>query len=105
MTSVPVMSLGMRSGVNWMREKERESVRAIVEMSSVFARPGTPTTTACPRQKIAMRPRPGRQHLVDDLVLPDDDLVDLEELAEREHILDLAAIDLEDLVAHAQPGL
>ncbi len=54
MTSVPVMSAGMRSGVNWMRLKCRLRVRAIVEMSSVLARPGTPTTTAWPRQKMAM---------------------------------------------------
>ncbi len=43
MTSVPVMSEGIRSGVNWMREKLRDSVLASVLMSSVFARPGTPS--------------------------------------------------------------
>ncbi len=42
-TSVPVMSDGMRSGVNWMRLKERSRASATVEMRSVFASPGTPT--------------------------------------------------------------
>ena len=46
MTSVPVMSLGIRSGVNWMRLKESWSVLARVEMSSVLARPGTPMSSA-----------------------------------------------------------
>ena len=45
-TSVPVMSLGIRSGVNWMRLKPRCSVCASVEMMSVLARPGTPTSSA-----------------------------------------------------------
>ncbi len=54
MTSVPVMSLGMRSGVNWMRLKPSCSACASVEMSSVFARPGTPTSSAWLRVKMAM---------------------------------------------------
>ena len=44
-TSVPVMSLGIRSGVNWMRLNLRSSTRARLEMSSVFASPGTPTSS------------------------------------------------------------
>src|ERR1700738_344146 len=54
-TSVPVMSEGIRSGVNWMRLKLRESASASVEMSSVLARPGTPTNRQCPRAKSATR--------------------------------------------------
>ncbi len=53
-TSVPVMSLGMRSGVNWTRLNESCSVFASVEMSSVFAKPGTPTSSAWLRVKIAI---------------------------------------------------
>ena len=41
-TSVPVMSDGMRSGVNWILENSRLSVFARVETSRVFASPGTP---------------------------------------------------------------
>src|SRR5229473_2098001 len=53
-TSVPVMSLGIRSGVNWMRLKVSDSASAKVEMSSVLASPGTPTKRQCPREKSAM---------------------------------------------------
>src|SRR6185295_668333 len=49
--SVPVMSLGIRSGVNWMRENLRSSTLAIVRMRSVFARPGTPTIRLLPPTK------------------------------------------------------
>jgi hypothetical protein len=52
MTSVPVMSAGIRSGVNWMRLKLRLSVRLSVEISRVFASPGTPTSRQWPRAKI-----------------------------------------------------
>ena len=48
MMSVPVMSDGIRSGVNWMRENFRSSTRAIVWISSVLARPGTPTIRLLP---------------------------------------------------------
>ena len=48
MMSVPVMSDGIRSGVNWMRENFRSSTSAIVRMSSVLARPGTPTMRLLP---------------------------------------------------------
>ena len=48
-TSVPVMSAGMRSGVNWMRLKVRFSARLSVLIMSVLARPGTPSSRQCPR--------------------------------------------------------
>src|SRR5579864_3386000 len=48
MMSVPVMSDGIRSGVNWMRVNFRSSTWASVAMSSVFARPGTPTIKLLP---------------------------------------------------------
>ena len=54
MMSVPVMSAGIRSGVNWMRLKLRSSVFATELTSSVFARPGTPIRRACPRENRAM---------------------------------------------------
>ena len=46
--SVPVMSEGMRSGVNWMRENFRSRTWAMVWMSSVLARPGTPMSRLLP---------------------------------------------------------
>ena len=52
MISVPVMSEGMRSGVNWIRLKVRWSVSARLEISRVFAKPGTPTSSAWLRVKI-----------------------------------------------------
>jgi hypothetical protein len=51
MMSVPVMSLGIKSGVNWMRENLRSSTCAIVWMSSVLANPGTPTIRLLPPVK------------------------------------------------------
>ena len=48
MMSVPVMSEGIRSGVNWMRENFRSSTRAMVWINSVFARPGTPMIRLLP---------------------------------------------------------
>src|SRR2546422_3138782 len=48
MMSVPVMSDGIKSGVNWMRLNFRSSTCASVAMSSVFARPGTPTMRLLP---------------------------------------------------------
>src|ERR1035437_2262712 len=51
-SSVPVMSLGIRSGVNWMREKDWSSASATVWMSSVFASPGTPIRMTCPPERI-----------------------------------------------------
>ena len=51
MMSVPVMSDGIRSGVNWMRVNLRSSTCASVWTSSVFARPGTPTMRLLPPTK------------------------------------------------------
>ena len=42
MTSVPVMSDGIRSGVNWMRLNVMSSDWASVLTINVLARPGTP---------------------------------------------------------------
>ena len=44
--SVPVMSPGIRSGVNWMRLNERSSASATVWTISVLASPGTPISSA-----------------------------------------------------------
>ena len=49
------MSLGMRSGVNWIRLNDICSVCASVEIISVFASPGTPTRIAWERVKMAIR--------------------------------------------------
>ena len=46
-TSVPVMSLGIRSGVNWMRLNCKFKASARVRIISVLASPGTPTSKAC----------------------------------------------------------
>ena len=50
-TSVPVMSEGMRSGVNWILENPSFMVLAMVDIRRVFASPGTPTRRAWPPQK------------------------------------------------------
>ena len=67
------MSLGIRSGVNCTRENVRSSASATVLTSSVFARPGTPTSSACP----PLEER--RDEVVHDLVLSDDAAADLVE--------------------------
>ena len=41
---VPVMSAGIRSGVNWMRLNEQSMTSAIVRTSIVLPRPGTPSS-------------------------------------------------------------
>src|SRR6185437_15138035 len=46
--SEPVMSLGTRSGVNWIRRKSRCTASASERTMSVLARPGTPTSSAWP---------------------------------------------------------
>ena len=46
---LPVMSAGMRSGVNWIRENSRSSASAITRTSSVLPRPGCPSTSTLPR--------------------------------------------------------
>ena len=71
MMSVPVMSDGIRSGVNWMRLNFRSSTRAIEWMSSVLARPGHADDQAVAADEQR------QQHLVDDLVLADDELLQL----------------------------
>ena len=48
MMSVPVMSEGIRSGVNWMRLNTRPSVCASVRTSSVLAVPGKPVIRQWP---------------------------------------------------------
>ena len=52
--SVPVMSDGMRSGVNWMRLNSRSMAREIVRTMSVLARPGTPIMRQWPRANSAV---------------------------------------------------
>ena len=42
MMSVPVTSVGIRSGVNWMRLNDKPSAEASVRTNSVFAVPGMP---------------------------------------------------------------
>ena len=49
--SVPVMSIGIRSGVNWMRLNFSDIVSASLLTSSVLASPGTPISRAWPRAK------------------------------------------------------
>ncbi len=65
--SVPVMSIGIRSGVNWMRLNFSDIVSASLLTSSVLASPGTPISSAWPRanRQIAQP--------LDDTVLADDD--------------------------------
>src|SRR5262245_6419619 len=53
--SVPVMSDGIRSGVNWMRLNFRSSTFDSVAISSVFASPGTPTIRLLPPTNNDMR--------------------------------------------------
>ena len=55
MMSVPVMSEGIRSGVNWTRLNDRSRVSATVCTISVLARPGTPIRRACPPLSTAVR--------------------------------------------------
>ncbi len=73
MMSVPVTSVGIRSGVNWMRLNDRPSASASVRTSSVFAVPGMPvmrqwpptsivssrcsTTSSCPTMILRTWPR------------------------------------------------
>ena len=52
-TFVPVMSEGIRSGVNWMRLKLTSRISASVLTINVLARPGTPSSRQWPRVKIA----------------------------------------------------
>src|SRR3954469_25552632 len=52
---VPVMSAGIRSGVNWMRLKSRSSASPIVRTSIVLPRPGTPSSRTWPPAMRLMR--------------------------------------------------
>src|SRR5438128_6680380 len=54
---VPTRSAGTRSGVNWIRLKSPVIACATVFTLSVFASPGTPSTSRCPRAKSATRMR------------------------------------------------
>ena len=54
-TSVPVMSDGIRSGVNWMRLNLRWTASASVLISSVLASPGTPRSRQWPPARNAVR--------------------------------------------------
>ena len=71
MISVPVMSLGIRSGVNWMRLNFRCSARARV---ATVKRLGQ--ARHADRQAVAAGEE-ADQHLLDHLLLADDHLVDL----------------------------
>ena len=71
MTSVPVMSAGIRSGVNWMRLNERLSESASVRTIRVLASPGTPCKQAVPAGEHS------DQQLFDHLPLADDHLAQL----------------------------
>ena len=51
---VPVMSAGIRSGVNWMRLNSAPRTWASVRTSSVLATPGTPSMSACWLVNMAM---------------------------------------------------
>ena len=65
---MPVMSAGIRSGVNWMRWNLRWKICAMDLTSSVLARPGR----AGDQAMAAGEQRD--QDLLDDLLLADDDL-------------------------------
>ncbi len=71
MMSMPVMSDGIRSGVNWMRRNSRSSVRARVRAIRVLPSPGTP------EQENMTATEQADQHVVDDRFLADDHLGDL----------------------------
>src|SRR6476469_691949 len=45
---VPMMSAGTRSGVNWRRANVPPTAVARVSTASVFATPGTPSSSTCP---------------------------------------------------------
>ena len=50
---VPVTSLGIRSGVNWIRLKDSASTLLIVRTSIVFPSPGMPSSSTFPPASIA----------------------------------------------------
>jgi hypothetical protein len=53
-TSLPTMSEGIRSGVNWMRRASSPSTIPMVSTSLVLARPGRPTSNAWPPDRTVM---------------------------------------------------
>ena len=58
-TESPVMSVGWRSGVHWMRETVAPSIEpASARASTVFAVPGTSSSSTCPLQASAARIEP-----------------------------------------------
>ena len=63
---MPVMSLGIRSGVNWIRVNSSERDWAKECTINVFARPGTPSKDAVSSGE------DGHQQLIDDFGLSDD---------------------------------
>ena len=67
------MSVGTRSGVNWMRANVPPTTFAKVSTARVLVTPGTPSSSTCPLDS-----RPTSISL-DELVLADDDLLDLED--------------------------
>ena len=71
MTLVPMMSAGIRSGVNWMRLNFRCSASASARISAVLPRPGHAF-----EQRVAADEEAG-EHAVDDLFVADDRLGDL----------------------------
>src|SRR5262245_42782611 len=52
---VPRMSPGMRSGVHWTRPEVRPRTREMTRTRYVLPRPGTPSRSTCPWEKIAAR--------------------------------------------------
>ena len=89
---VPRMSAGIRSGVNWMREKSRSSVLASVRTSSVLPKPGHAFEQAVPADEQA------GQHAVDDVVVADDDAAEF--LAHRAIARDKLFGPLLHILAH-----
>ena len=56
-TVVPSTSLGMRSGVNWMRLKRVSMSRAMSRANNVLATPGTPSMSTWPSARMAVSTR------------------------------------------------
>ena len=95
MMFVPMMSAGIRSGVNWMRLNFRSSTCASVRTRSVLPRPGTPFEQRVPADEQA------RQDAVDDVGVADDHLADLG-LDVAEPLAELLGL-FDDLRGHESP--
>ena len=93
MMSVPVMSEGIRSGVNWMRENFRSSTRAmrVDEQRLGQARHADDQAVAADEQR--------QQHLLDDVLLPDDQLA---QLADDLIAADLHPVGQRDVIGRIQ---